>query len=83
MFTGRPYYGYHTPKIDSYKEENFKSKLPKQVIVNDTQLHRNVTVRKNKRRSYVENVKIPKKVSRSKKREENKEPLDTGYEKND
>ena len=51
-FTGRPDCGYYTSKTDSHKEENLKSRSPKQVIVNGTQLHRNVTVRKKKKRSY-------------------------------
>ena len=32
-FTGRPDYGYYTPKTDSHKEEYLKSRSPKQVTV--------------------------------------------------
>ena len=44
-------------KTDSHKVEKLKSRLPKQVNVNNTQLHRKVTVRKKMRRSYAEIVK--------------------------
>ena len=77
-FTGRPDYGYYTPKTESLKEKILKSRSPKQVTVNDTQLHRNVTVRKKKKRSYAEIVKL----NNSERTEENKESLDTGYKKN-
>ena len=55
---GHPDYGYYSPKTKSHKEENIKSKSPKQVTVNGTQLHRSVTARKKKKRSYVEIVKL-------------------------
>ena len=70
-FTGRPDYGYYTPK-------NLKSRSPKQLIVNSTQLHRNVTFHKKKKRSYAEIVKL----NNPKRGEDNKESLDPRYEKN-
>ena len=57
---------------------NLKSRSPKQVIVNGTQLHRTVTVRKKKNRSYAEIVTL----NNSERTEEKKESLDTGYEQN-
>ena len=57
-FMGCPDYGYYTPKTESLKEKNLKSRSPKQVTVNDTQSHRNVTVRKKNKRSYAEIVKL-------------------------
>ena len=78
-FTDRPDYGYYTPKTDSNKEETLKSRSPKQVIVKDMQLDRNVIVRKKKKRNCAEFVKL----NSLGRREENKEPLDTRYETND
>ena len=56
-FTGQPDYGYYTPNTGSHKEENLKNRSPKEVIVNDMQLQRNVTVHKQKKGSYEEIVK--------------------------
>ena len=77
-FMGHPDYGYYTPKTDSRKKENLKTRSPKQVIVNDRQLHRNFRVSKNKKRSYVEIIKI----NNSKRREKYKESLVAEYKKN-
>ena len=53
-----PDYGYYTPKTDPLKEENLKNRSSKQVIVNATQVHRNLTVCKKKKRSYIEIAKL-------------------------
>lgn len=58
MFTGRPDYGSYILKTDSHKEENLKTKSPKQVTFNGTQLYRNVTPCKKKERGYVEIAKL-------------------------
>ena len=65
-------------KLSLLKKKKLKSRSPKQVTVNDTQLHKNIIVRKKKKRSYAEIVKL----NNSEKTEENEESLDSGYEKN-
>ena len=44
-------YGYCTPKTDSHKEEKLKIRSWKQVIVNNMQFYRKVTVRQKKKTS--------------------------------
>ena len=63
------------PKLTPIKKKNFKSSSLNQVIVNELHLHGNVIVRKEKKTSYAEFVK----ENSSGRTEENKEPLDTGY----
>ena len=77
-FMGHPDYEYYSPKTDSRKMENLKSRSLKQGIVNDRQLRRNVRVCEKRKRSYADILKI----NNSKRREEDKELLDSGYKKN-
>ena len=81
-FTNRPSYGYYSPKVDPPHQQVLVSNPKEVVAANDlSNLHRNVTTRKNKRKkkSYAEIVK--EKISE--RRGDKQKTLATEYKKND
>ena len=81
-FTNLPNYGYYSPKVDLLHQQVLVSSPKEVVVANDSSnLHRNVTARKNKRKtkSYAEVIK--EKISERKGDKE--KTLATEYNKND